>query len=112
MTRPDQKQSERRTLNAMLAALDLRPDQEPETGETPDFTMLAFGRTVGVEITMYRSGATVDGGMERRSVESEWDVLQRAADTFRGERPELSDINVGLMFSGPVPPRRQHAEFV
>ncbi|MGD0076966.1 MAG: hypothetical protein ABSD31_21970, partial [Candidatus Binataceae bacterium] len=27
-------------------------------------------------------------------------------------RPELHDINVGLMFSGPVPPRQLHADFV
>jgi hypothetical protein len=30
MTRPDQKHSERQTLHALLAALDLRPDPNPE----------------------------------------------------------------------------------
>jgi hypothetical protein len=112
MTRPDQKRSERQTLDAVLAALGLRTDQEPEAGETPDFTVLLSGRTVGIEITAYQSGATVDGGTERRKVESEWDILQRATDAFRSERPELRNINVGLMFIGPVPPRRQHAEFM
>ncbi len=29
MTRPDQKRSERRTLDAVFAALGLRPDEEP-----------------------------------------------------------------------------------
>ncbi len=55
---------------------------------------------------------TVDGGTGRRKVESEWDILQRASETFRSERPELRNINVGLMFSGPVPSRRQHVEFM
>lgn len=36
MTRPDKKLSERRTLDAVLAALGLRPDQEPEAGEAPE----------------------------------------------------------------------------
>jgi hypothetical protein len=39
MTRATQKKSERRTLNAVLDALGLRPDQEPEEGEAPDFTV-------------------------------------------------------------------------
>ena len=112
MTRPDQKLSERLTLDAVFAALGMRPDQEPEAGETPDFTVLLSGRTVGVEITTYQSGATVDGGTERRKVESEWDILQRASDAFRSEHPVLRNINVGLMFTGQVPPRREHAEFM
>jgi hypothetical protein len=54
----------------------------------------------------------VDGGMGRRIVESEWDRLAQAADAFRSEHPNIRDLNVGLMFRGPVPPRRQHAEFI
>jgi hypothetical protein len=54
MTRPDQKLSERQTLDAVFAALGLRPDKEPEAGETPDFTVLVSGRTLGVEITTYQ----------------------------------------------------------
>jgi hypothetical protein len=30
MTRPDQKQAERRTLDSVLNALDLRPDRKPD----------------------------------------------------------------------------------
>jgi hypothetical protein len=112
MTRPAQKQAERRTLDGVIAALGLHPDHEPEEGEAPDFTMPVSGRTIGVEITMYSSGATVEGGMERRQVESEWEILQRASETFRGQWPELAKINVGLMFRGAVPPRKQHAGFM
>jgi hypothetical protein len=112
MTRPDQKEAERRPFNAVLAALGLRPDNQPEEGEAPDFMMLASGKIIGVEITRYSSGATVEGGMKRRQVESEWDILQRASETFRGQRPELAEINVRLMFRGAVPPRRQHAAFM
>jgi hypothetical protein len=106
MTRPNQKRSERETLHALLAALDLRPDQEPEEGEAPDFTMAVAGRRIGIEITMYQSGDTVEDGRGRRQVESEWDRLKAAADAFRRDRPELVDVNVGLMFHGSVPPRR------
>jgi hypothetical protein len=59
MTRPAQKESERRTLDGVIAALGLRPDQEPEDGEAPDFTMRFAGRLIGIEITAYRSGDTV-----------------------------------------------------
>jgi hypothetical protein len=112
MTRPNQKDSERRTLNAVLEALGVRPDQEPDQGETPDFTLLLSGRTIGVEITMYRSGATVEDGTGRRQVENEWELLKVASDRFRGDHPDFRDINVGLMFAASVPPRRQHAEFI
>jgi hypothetical protein len=108
MTRPDQKQSERETLHAVLSALGLRPDEEPEDGEAPDFTMPIAGRRIGVEITRYQSGATVEDGRGRRQVESEWDRLKAAAAAFRRDRPELADVNVGLMFHASVPPRRQH----
>jgi hypothetical protein len=104
MTRPNQKDSERRSLNAVLAALGVRPDQEPDEGETPDFTLLLSGRTIGVEITMYRSGDTVEDGMGRRQVENEWELLKAAADRFRDENPELRDINAGLMFAASVVP--------
>jgi hypothetical protein len=112
MTRQVQKISERQTLDVVLAALGLRPDEEPESGETPDFIMSLAGRRIGVETTMYSSSDTLDGGHRRRQVESEWDKLQAAAQAFCSARPELHDINVGLMFSGSVPPRRLHADFI
>src|SRR4051812_22385005 len=112
MTRANQKDCERRTLDAVLAALGVRPDQEPTEGETPDFMVVLSGRMIGIEITMYRSGATVDDGTGRRQVESEWELLKAASDRYRSEHPELHGINVGLMFAASVPPRKQHAEFM
>ncbi|MHB8267487.1 hypothetical protein [Bradyrhizobium sp.] len=112
MTRAIQKDSERRTLDAVLAALGVRLDQEPDEGETPDFTVLVSGRRIGIEITMYRSGATVEDGAGRRQVENEWELLKTASDRFRNENPEFRHVNVGLMFTASVPPRRQHAEFI
>jgi hypothetical protein len=112
MTRADQKINERRTLDAVLTALGLHSDQDPEAGEAPDFMVPLAGRRIGVEVTTYRSGATVEDGTGRRAVESEWDRLKVASDQFRSEHPELHNINVGLMFSGSVPPRRQHAAFM
>lgn len=112
MTRANQKEAERRTLKAVLAALGLRPDQEPAEGETPDFMLLLSGRTIGVEITMYRSGDKVEDGTGRRLVENEWELLKATADAFREAKPKFRDISVGLMFAGPVPPKRQHTEFI
>jgi hypothetical protein len=112
MTRAVQKTTERQTLDVVLAALGLRPDREPEASETPDFIVSLAGHQIGVEITMYSSGDIVDGGHSRRQIESEWEKLQSAAQAFCSLRPMLRDINVGLMFSGPVPPRRQHVDFI
>jgi hypothetical protein len=112
MTRPNQKASERQTLDRVLNALGLRPDAEPVEGETPDFMVTLSGRRVGVEVTMYRSADVVEGGVERRQAEAEWAKLLSASHAFRGARPELRGVNVGLMFKGPVPPQRRHAEFM
>jgi hypothetical protein len=90
----------------------LRPEPDPVEGESPDFTLTLSGRRIGVEVTMYRSGDTVEGGTERRQAEAEWAKLLSASNALRSARPELRDVNVGLMFKGPVPPRRLHAEFV
>jgi hypothetical protein len=112
MTTSDQKRAERQTLDLVLAAVGMRPDREPEQGEAPDFTALISGRAIGIEITMYRSGATVEGGHVRRAVETEWDILKRASDDMRRARPEMRDISVGLMFKGAIPPRKQHEAFI
>jgi hypothetical protein len=61
---------------------------------------------------MYRSGDTVEGGSERRQAEAECAKLLSASHAFRSARPELLDVNVGLMFKGTVPPRRLHAAFM
>jgi hypothetical protein len=94
MTREVQKVVERQTLDMLLASLGLRLDQEPEASETPDFMVSLSGQRIGVEITMYSSGDTVDGGRGRRQVESEWEKLRLASEAFRAARPELRDINV------------------
>jgi hypothetical protein len=112
MTRPRQKESERETLDRVLDGLGVRPDQQPIDGETPDFMLLLSGRTIGVEITMYRSGDTVDDGMCRRQVENEWEFLKIATDRFLDQNLQFRDINVGLMFAASVPPRKQHPEFI
>lgn len=112
MTRANQKNDERRTLNAALAALGLQPDREPAQGETPDFMVPVSGNTIGVEITMYRSGDVIEGGIGRRQDENEWELLKAAADGYRKAHPEFRDISVGLMFTGLAPPKRQHADFI
>ncbi len=112
MTRANQKEAERRTLNAALAALGLQAEREPADGETPDFMVPVLGRTIGVEITMYRSRDVIEGGTGRRQVENEWELLKAAVDGYREANPEFRNVSVGLMFAGPVPPKRQHAEFI
>jgi hypothetical protein len=112
MTREVQKIIERRTLDVLLASLGLTPRQEPEAGEAPDFMVSLSGRRIGVEITIYSSADVVDGGYARRQVESEWDKLRLASQSFCTTHPDLRDINVNLIFAGPVPPQRQHADFL
>ena len=112
MTRPNRKSSERQTVDMVFTALGLRPDSDPVAGEAPDFTVPLSGRSIGIEITMYRSGDIVEGGAERRQAEAEWAKLLSASHAFRSARPELRDINVGLMFKGPMPQRRRHADFM
>jgi hypothetical protein len=68
MTRPNRKASERRTLNAVLEAPGVRPDQEPSRDETPDIALVLVGRTIAVEIAMYRSGTTVKDGTGRTTI--------------------------------------------
>ena len=112
MTRPAQKESERRTLDAVMNALGLGPDQEPEEGEAPDFIMRIAGRVTGLEVTAYRSGDTVEDGTPRRAAEAEWEKLKRSAEIFRSQRAELGDINVGLMFKDSVPARGERNAFL
>ena len=61
---------------------------------------------------MYRSGDVIENGTGRRQVENEWELLKGAANGFREANPKFRDVGVGLMFAGPVPPERQHAEFI
>jgi hypothetical protein len=98
MRRPAQKISERWTLDAVLAALDLRPDQEPEEGEAPDFNACISGKMIGLEITMYRSGATVEDGSELRAVRPK----ATAAGSFPcssavGSRSSTSPVAISTM---------------
>ncbi len=113
MTREAKKIIEGRTLDAILRALGTQADGAPEAGEAPDFMMSHAGRTIGIEVTMFQSGATVEGSAaNRRQAEAEWEKLVSAASAYRSTRPELGDINVILTFSGALPPRRQHADFI
>jgi hypothetical protein len=113
MTRQSQKESERRTVDELLSALGLTPAKIEPT-EVADFMLTLYGRTVGVEVTMYRSGKTVGGAgvkrRKRREVEAEWESLRLASREFWAAQPDISDINVGLMFNNVVPARGVHQQ--
>jgi hypothetical protein len=111
MTQASQKAVERQTVEMLVSVLALTPDAVEE-GETPDWVLSVSGRTVGVEVTMYQSGSTVAARFGRRQVESEWEILKRAADTLRAAEPDLRDMNIGLMFRDSAPGRREHAAFL
>jgi hypothetical protein len=112
VTRGTQKETERRTLEAVLAALGITPDGPPEDGEAPDFVLPLASRRIGVEVTTYSSGAVVEGGAELRKVENEWELLKQASTRFRAASPEFREVNVLLIFNGPVPPKRQHQALI
>jgi len=111
VTRQDKKAAERAALEALLAALSVVP-AGVEEGETPDFVLALDGRSVGVEMTTFQSNTSVDGQLGRRQVESEWERLGNAIEVFRQARPELRDLNIGLMFHGAGPPRAEHQAFM
>lgn len=111
MTRQSQKDEERRTLDTLLSLLGISPDEIIE-GEQPDFMLTIGRRTVGVEVRMYQSGATVGAGFGQRQVESEWEALERASREFRAGQPDISNIGVGLMFKDVVPARKEHDAFM
>jgi hypothetical protein len=112
MTRQSQKELERRTVDELLSALNMTPDKI-DPGELPDFMLTMHGRTVGAEVTMYQSGTTVGGaGVKRRKVEAAWESLQLASREFRAAQPDISNINVGLMFKNVVTARGEHQQFM
>ena len=111
MTRQSQKEAERHTLVALLSALDFVPDRIDD-GEQPDFVLSAGGRTFGVEVTMYQSGTTVGASLGRRQVESEWEILQRSSRAFQVAQSDIARVNVGLMFRGAVPGRKEQQIFM
>lgn len=111
MTRQRKKAAERAALAALLTALGVAPANVDE-GETPDFVLALDGRSVGVEMTTFQSNTSMDGRLGRRQVESEWERLDKAIEAFRQARPELRDLNVGLMFHGAGPPRGVHQAFM
>jgi hypothetical protein len=112
MTRPDQKIEERWTLDALLSILNITP--EIDVGERPDFVLTVSGKTIGVELTRYRSRGTVTGtGFGLRQIESEWeDHLQQTSRKFRTVQTDISNVSVGLMFCSAVPARKKHLEFM
>ena len=80
----------------MLTALGVRPDQEPDEGETPDFTLLMSGARRS------KTAQAVDKSKTSGNC-SRW--LRMA---FEASIPNY----VGLMFAASVPPRKQHAQFI
>jgi|SRR5262245_37576352 len=111
MTREIQKDAERLVLDSILAALALTPDSKPEVSEAPDFIIQLRGQSIGVEITLQRSGEIIDG-IIRRAVESEWELLKASAETFWRQHNDLRAVNVGVMFKGRVPRRGDRHAFI
>jgi hypothetical protein len=112
MTRPSQKEAERRTLDEFLSALGMTPDKIEE-GEKPDFMLTMAGRTVGVEVTMYRSGTTIEGTrVERREMEATWESLQLASREFLAAQPAIGNVSVLFAFNNVVPARTEHQQFM
>jgi hypothetical protein len=96
MTRPDQKIEERRQLNALLAILNITPDDIDDKNEKPDFILIYSGKAVGVELTTYRPKTTRP---RRRQIEAEWDVLRHASREFQAAQPDIRNINVRCLIT-------------
>ena len=112
MTTFEQKHAERRTLERVLAVVDIEPDECPLDGEAPDFTLAVAGRTIGIEVTAFQSGTMTDDGVPLRQVEAEWQRFEAATHEFREGRNYLGDINVGLFFKASMLPRSEYSSFM
>jgi len=112
VTRNIQKEDERRVLKRVLAALGETSESEPQAGEAPDFILQLRGQSVGVEMTAYPSEEVIEGKVKRRAAESEWERLKAAAKGFWSQYDDLRNVNVGVMFKGRVPGRRDHRAFI
>jgi hypothetical protein len=114
MTRRAQKKEERRTLDKLLSFLSIAPEKIDDKDETPDFMLEIFGRTIGVEVTTYRSDETVavDGKKhKRRTVEAEEKRFLDSAKIFREKQADLTDIYVLFQFKNFVPSKSERPKF-
>ena len=112
MTTMEQKEAERRTLEHVLAAVGIVPDESPAGGEAPDFTLTIASRTLGIEVTAFQAGTMTDDGVPLRQVEAEWQRFEAASHEFRQARAYLDDMNIGLFFKASMPPRSEHSAFM
>jgi hypothetical protein len=81
MTRLEQKKEERRTLNKLLSFLGITPEKidDKDPNHPPDFMLQIAGRTIGVEVTTYRSDETVaaDSKKHKRSRRETFSTLSQ-----------------------------------
>ncbi len=111
MTRPRKKQDESEALSELLSATRVELESQPLESETPDFVIRMSGRTIGVEITMYRSGQAL-AGIPKRAIEAAWEEFETTSQIFRREHPELASIYILFRFKDAIPPRQEHDRFV
>lgn len=110
MTRPKQKQEERDTLLKLICAIGIRLESWPVDGEAPDAIFRMSGRTIGVEVTMYQSGATV-AGLPKRAIEAEWEEFEKSCQLFQREHSELTCVYILFRFKEEIPHRPERDTF-
>jgi hypothetical protein len=104
MTRLAQKQQERAVLRQLFRNSKI-VDANYEDGERPDFIVRVANRSIGIEVTMFRSNES-RGDHSRRSVEASWEELKK----LWGERER--NISVLLRFIANTPTRRELRGFL
>lgn len=113
MTRPAQKQEEKRWLEWYLAKANIEATIIG-AAEPPDFIvrMGEGGATVGIELTSYTQAHSGEGPSLRQT-ETAWRSFLDHVRTVRGQYPSLSGISVWLKFKdGLMPPRREYDRIV
>lgn len=112
MTRPSQKEVERRIAGAYLQARGIA-GQPVDGPEPPDVIVEAPGGTIGLEITSYHRPGLTAAGRPRRVVEAAWEAIRAFVVTYRQSHPELNKLSVRLEFTAlRVPATREVASFV
>ena len=110
MTRPAQKDAERASIVSLLTSLGLPTDIR--LGEKPDAIVTIEGRQVGIELTTFQSNMVTAENLSRRQVEAAWETFKRVVGTVQKDRPDLANLNVGLMYSGSGPAPAEHRAFI
>ena len=113
MTRKKQKENEKRYLELLLKAIDIKPDSVECGEEPPDLYFYHSNNKIAVEVTDFYTLEKGPEGHLRQEVEAEWDKIQKKIDRKKKKYKKLNHVYGKLCFKGlNVPPGKKQDKFV